>query len=361
MLARRLLDTGPGTDWGGAEGASAMRMSRFLPMLVGAAALMFAASELKADTDVKFALDWKFEGPSAPYFVAIDKGYYKAEGLNVTVDTGPGSVAGIARVAAGTYPLGFFDVNSLVKFQDQNPDKRVQAILMMYNRPPFAIATTTKTGISIPKDLEGKVLGAPAADGAFAQWKAFVKENGIDASKVKIENIGFPVREPMLADGKVDAIAGFSFSMYYNLLQKGLKPEDIKILLMADHGLVLYGNAVMVNPDYAKANPKVVEGFVRATIKGALDTIKDPDTAIKSVMARNETADPKIELDRLKMSLRDNFVTPWVKDNGFGGVDMARLAKSIDQIALTYDFKNRPKAEDIFTDKYLPPTSERKL
>lgn len=338
-----------------------MQMSRSLPMLVGAAALMFAASELKADTDVKFALDWKFEGPSAPYFVAIDKGYYKAEGLNVTVDTGPGSVAGIARVAAGTYPLGFFDVNSLVKFQDQNPDKRVQAILMMYNRPPFAIATTTKTGISKPKDLEGKVLGAPAADGAFAQWKAFVKENGIDASKVKIENIGFPVREPMLADGKVDAIAGFSFSMYYNLLQKGLKPEDIKILLMADHGLLLYGNAVMVNPDYAKANPKVVEGFVRATIKGALDTIKDPDAAIKSVMARNETADPKIELDRLKMSLRDNFVTPWVKDNGFGGVDMARLAKSIDQIALTYDFKNRPKAEDIFTDKYLPPASERKL
>src|SRR5437016_1207909 len=108
-----------------------------------------------------------------------------------------------------------------------------------------AIATTTKTGITKPKDLEGKTLGAPAADGAFAQWKAFVKENGIDESKVKIENIGFPVREPMLADGKVHAITGFSFSMHYNLLQKGLKPEEIKILLMADHGLVLYGNAVM--------------------------------------------------------------------------------------------------------------------
>ncbi len=83
--------------------------------------------------------------------------------------------------------------------------------------------------------------------------------------------------------------------------------------------------------------------------------------AIKSVMTRNETGDPKIELDRLKMSLRDNFVTPWVKANGFGGVDMARLAKSIDQIALTYDFKNRPKAEDIFTSQYLPPAAERKL
>ena len=91
-----------------------------------------------------------------------------AEGLNVTIDSGPGSVAGIARVAAGTYPIGFFDINSLVKFQDQNPDKRVQAVLMVYDKPPFAIATTTKTGIAKPKDLEGKVLGAPAADGAFA-------------------------------------------------------------------------------------------------------------------------------------------------------------------------------------------------
>src|SRR6266851_5102004 len=318
------------------QGASNMDRIKLFGMLAGAAAAALTASPVCAQTDVKFALDWKFEGPAAPYFVAIDKGYYKAEGLNVTVDSGPGSVAGIARVAAGTYPIGFFDINSLVKFRDQNPDKRVQAVLMMYDKPAFAV-------------------------GAFAQWKAFVKENGIDESKVKIENVGFPVREPMLAEGKVDAITGFSFSMYYNLLQKGLKPEDIKTMLMADYGLVLYGNAIMVNPDYAKANPRLVAGFVRATIKGVLDTIKDPDTAIKSVMARNETADAKIELDRLKMSLRDNFVTPWVKANGFGGVDMARLAKSIDQIALTYEFKHRPKPEDVFTSQYLPPAAERKL
>ena len=198
-----------------------MHMIRLLGMLAGAAAAALAASPATADTDVKFALDWKFEGPAAPYFVAIDKGYYKAEGLNVTIDSGPGSVAGIARVAAGTYPLGFFDINSLVKFQDQNPDKKVQAVLMIYDKPPFAIASTAKTGITKPKDLEGKVLGAPAADGAFAQWKAFVKENRIDESKVKIENVGFPVREPMLADGKVDAITGFSFSMLYQSAAEG--------------------------------------------------------------------------------------------------------------------------------------------
>jgi NitT/TauT family transport system substrate-binding protein len=329
---------------------------------IAAIALTAGAPQVAlAQTAVKFALDWKFEGPSAPYFVAIDKGYYKAEGLDVTIDSGPGSVAGIARVAAGTYPLGFFDINSLVKFRDENPAQAVKAVMMVYDRPPFSIVSVKKSGINGPKDLEGKVLGAPAPDGAYAQWKAFVKANGIDASKVKIENIGFPVREPMLAQGKVDAVTGFSFSSYFNLRANNVKGEDIAVMLMADYGLVLYGNAIMVNPDFAKANPKVVAGFVKATIKGFIDTAKSPEDAIKSVLKRNETADPAIELERLKMALRDNMVTAYVKQNGVGGVDMGRLAKSIEQIGDTYEFKAKPKAEDIFTSEYLPPAADRKL
>lgn len=326
-----------------------------------AALAAIVAVPAAAETDVKFALDWKFEGPSAPYFVALDKGYYKQEGLNVTIDSGPGSVAGIARVAAGTYPIGFFDINSLMKFRDQNPDKPVKAVLMVYDEPPFSIVTLKKTGIAKPKDLEGRTLGAPAPDGAFAQWKAFVKENGIDAEKVKIENVGFPVREPMLADGKVDAITGFSFSSFFNLRQKGVPADDIVVMLMSRYGLVLYGNAIMVNPDFAKAHPDVVKGFVKATIKGLIDTAKDPKSAIASVMKRNETADEAIELARLEMALKDNIVTDWVKANGFGDVDPARLTRSIDQVAVTYDFKAKPTAADIFTDEYLPPVADRKM
>ncbi|TCT04244.1 ABC transporter substrate-binding protein [Aquabacter spiritensis] len=337
-------------------------MRSWISAVAGAVALMGVAVPARADTDIKFALDWKFEGPSAPYFVAIDKGFYKAEGLNVTIDSGPGSVAGIARIAAGTYPLGFFDINSLVKFRDQNPDKGVKAVLMVYDKPPFAIVTLTKTGIAKPKDLEGKVLGAPAPDGAYAQWKAFVKENGIEAEKVKIENVGFPVREPMLADGKVDAITGFSFSSYFNLMQKGIKPDEIKVMLMADYGLVLYGNAVVVNETWAKANPKAVEGFVRATIKGIAYTVANPEDAIKSVMKRNETGDEKVELARLKMAIKDNIATEWVTANGIGGIDRDRMTKAIEQIAVTYDFKGpKPAAVDIFVSDYLPPAAERKL
>lgn len=329
---------------------------------IAGAALMTSILSANAQTAMKFALDWKFEGTSAPYFVALDKGYYKAEGLDVTIDGGPGSVAGIARVAAGTYPIGFFDINSLARFRDQNPDKDVKSVMMVYDRPAFAIVSTTKANINAPKDLEGKTLGAPAADGAFAQWKIFVKENKIDDSRVKIENVGFPVREPMLADGKVDAITGFAYSSYFNMLSRGLAEKDIKVMLMSDHGIVLYGNALMVNPDFAKANPKAVAGFVRATIKGIADSYQDPEAAIKSVMKRNETADEKIELARLKMSLKDNFVTPWVKANGIGDIDSKRMSDAIDQIAVTYEFKNaKPKPADLFTADYLPPLDQRKF
>lgn len=341
------------------EGTS--RMKTAAKFFVAAAALTLGSLHAHAQTAVKFALDWKFEGPSAPYFTALEKGYYKAEGLDVTIDTGPGSVQGIARVAAGTYPLGFFDINSLVRFRDQNPDQKVVAVMMVYDRPPFSIVSLKKSGIKSPKDLEGKILGAPAPDGAFAQWKAFVKANGFDGDKVKIENVGFPVREPMLAQGKVDAITGFSFSSYFNLLQNGAKPEDVSVMLMSDFGITMYGNAIMVNPDFAKANPKVVAGFVKATVKGFIDTARNPDEAIKYVLKYNPTAEPAVELERLKMALRDNMVTPAVKANGVGGVDMDRLAKSIDQIADTYEFKNRPKAADIFTSEFLPPVAERKL
>ena len=63
---------------------------------------------------------------------------------------------------------------------------------MIYSNPPFAIVTRKSRGIARPKDLEGKKLGAPAADGAYAQWPIFVKANDIDAAKVEILNVGFP-------------------------------------------------------------------------------------------------------------------------------------------------------------------------
>ena len=324
-----------------------------------AAALFSGVALAQKDVAVRFALDWRFEGPAAPYFVAIDKGYYKAEGLNVSIDPGAGSVEGINRVASGAYEMGFADINSLVKYRDNPRNLPVKAVMMVYDTPAFSIVTLKKNGIAKPKDLEGKVLGAPAPDGAYAQWPIFVQANKIDASKVRIENVGFPVREPMLAQGKVDAITGFWFSSYMNLKANGVKDEDIVVLHMRDHGVDLYGNVIVANPDFMRFSPKAVAGFVRATIRGIQDTIKSPETAIDSLMKRNPIAKREVELERLKLSLAKNFITPDVQKNGLGAVDMKRLERSIDQIGLTFQYTNKPKAADIFTAQYLPPREQR--
>jgi NitT/TauT family transport system substrate-binding protein len=172
---------------------------------------------------VKFTLDWRFEGPAAPFTVAQDKGYFKAEGLDVTIDTGSGSRESIPRVAAGTYDIGTGDVNSLVRFRDENPGIDLKAVMMVYDAPPFAIVGRKSKGVTTdPMSLVGKKFGAPAADGAYAQWPIFKTVNALDDGTMKFENVGFPVREPMLASGAVDAVFGFSFSVYLNLKSRGV-------------------------------------------------------------------------------------------------------------------------------------------
>src|SRR5690242_17897315 len=260
-----------------------------------AASVFTAADPACAQTAVKFSLDWKFEGPAAPFTVAIDKGYFKAEGLDVTIDTAGGSLEPINRVASGTYDMGFGDINSLIKFRDANPAVPIKAVFMFYNKPAFSIVGRKSRGVTKPKDLEGKKLGAPAPDGAFAQWKIFVQANDIDASKVAIENVGFPVREPMLAAGQVDAITGFSFSSYINLKDRGVPANDITVLLMADYGVNLYGNTILVNPKFAAEKPEAVRGFLRALTKGIQETVKNPSTAVESIVKRNDVAKKDVE------------------------------------------------------------------
>jgi NitT/TauT family transport system substrate-binding protein len=328
---------------------------------IGMLAALLAAVPAAAQTPVKVALDWKFEGPAAPFLVAIDRGYFTAEGLDVSIDPGNGSVEPINRLASGSHDIGFGDINTLIKARDQNSAPPIKAVFMVYNKPPFSIVTRKTRGIASPKDLEGKRLGAPAGDGAFAQWPVFAQVNGIDAAKVKIENIGFAVREPMLAAGQVDAITGYSFSSYISLKDRGVPVDDIVLMLMADYGLKLYGNAIVVGRKFATEKPEAVRAFLRAFLQGLRETVRDPSEALESVLRRNDVAKKETELERLRMALRDNILTPEVKHNGFGTIDPGRLEAAIEQIGLSYKFKTRLNPGDVFDPSFLPPDADRKV
>ncbi|MCA0424142.1 MAG: ABC transporter substrate-binding protein [Proteobacteria bacterium] len=311
-----------------------------------------------AQTAIKFTLDWVFQGPTSPFLVALDKGYYKAEGLDVTMDPGQGSAGAVQRVATGAYQIGFADVNSLIEYNAKNPGKEILAVFMAYDFPPFGVYALKKSGIKGPKDLEGKKLGAPVFDASFRLFPAYAKKVGIDRTKIESVNLTPQLREQSLVQGSVDFISGHYFSSFLDLKARGARPEDIVVMTYSEAGMNVYGNGIIVSPDMA-ANEKAVTGFIRATVKAWKDVIADPKVGIAAAKKRDPLIDEALEAERLAISLKQNVLTPYVKANGMGDVDPARFANSITEVSEAFGLPAAPASEKVFSGKYLPPKAER--
>lgn len=337
-----------------------LRLGCNMGMIAFAIAAALAGGSASAQTPIRFTLDARFEGPAAPFLIGIDRGYYKAEGLAVTVDAAKDPIEAINRVASGGYDMGVTDINYLIKYRDQNPTAAIKAVFMVQNKPAYAVVGRKSRGITEPKSLEGKKLGAPAADASFAQWKIFAQVNGIDVTKVAIENVGFPVREPLLQNAQVDAVTGFSYIVLPKLKAMSVPADDIVELLMADHGVKLYGDVIIVNAKVATENPEAVKKFLNGFLRGLKESAKNPVLAVESVLRRNDTLTKEVELERLRLTMRENIMTPEVKTSGLGSVDFARLDQAIEQLALVHEFKAKPKATDVFDAAYLPLAGARR-
>ena len=163
-------------------------MSKFAKWLGGAAAVALALGSLPANaqTPIKFTLDWVFQGPTSPFLVALEKGYYKAEGLDVTMDPGQGSAGAVQRVATGAYQIGFADVNATIEYNAKNPGKEVLCVFMAYDFAPFGVYALKKSGIKVPKDLEGKKVGVRAYTVTTGVWAAgrLIRARERDARKL---------------------------------------------------------------------------------------------------------------------------------------------------------------------------------
>ena len=122
----------------------------WMPLLIAATLTTRAAA---GETIVNFSLDYGFEGPAALFLHPLDKGYFKSEGLNVTINPASNSIEPIERVASGEYDIGFGDINTLIKHRDAKPGAPVKAVFMLYNRPPLAVIGRKIRGIVAPKDL----------------------------------------------------------------------------------------------------------------------------------------------------------------------------------------------------------------
>jgi len=327
-------------------------------VLVAASASGAAAQQL---FPVKFTLDWKFQGPTAFFLIAADKGYSKAEGLEVTIDAGQGSAGAVSRVASGAYDLGFADINALIEYDAANADKTIKCVMVIYDFPPFSVFALKGSGIAKPSDLVGKTLGAPVFDASYKLFPAFAAKVGIDSDKIARKNMDPALREAMLVRKEVDFISGHYFSSFLDLKAKGVKPEDIVVMRYSDFGLDFYGNGIIASPRMLAQHGDKIAGFVRATMKGMREMLRDNNEGIIASKRRDPLIDDALELERMQLAIRTNIVTPDVRKNGFGTIDMTRLERSIDQVAFAAKLARKPAASEIFTDAYLPAKELRTI
>lgn len=312
---------------------------------------------------VKFTLSWLFQGVDAPLAIAIDKGYFAENGLEVTFDRGYGSADSINKIASGVYDIGEGDMYSMMEFNAKNPNNKLVAVAIKYNKSPLAIVTLKDRDISSPEQLVGKTLGAPAGDSARRLFPVFASVKGFDANSVTWKSVEPKLREPLLSKGEFDGISAFNISSLPPLNKMGFGPDKLNVFMYADHGLNLYGNALIVRESLLKDNPELIKRFVAAYLKGLQDTIKDQETAMATVLKFNKDGllDEKLERERLKIAVESLFVTPEVKRNGVGAVDAARLKKTMEQVAQGFKITQVPAPEAIFNPSFLPPKEQRAL
>ncbi len=334
---------------------------------LAAALVLFAVPSLaQEEMRVRFSLDRAVDGTTAPLFVAIDKGYFKDEGLEVVVEPAASPMEAITRLALAngatetTHDMSIGDLNALIRYRDQNMPTGIEAVFIVHDKPAYALIGRKSRGIQFVKDTENRKLAAPAADPSSQLWPLFAQLNAIDTQKVTTLNVGLQVRVPMLVSGEVDAMLGQSFSAL-DLRDRGVQADDIVVLLMADYGVQLYGSAILTSAKFQAERPEVIRAFLRAYVRGLRDTIQNPNAAIEAVLKRMQGARKEVELERLKIVIEQNIKKIDPKAATVGGADPARLADSFVQIAKFYTFKSKLKPEEIFDAQYLPAPPKPEL
>lgn len=283
-------------------------LSRFRCAATLALVTLAGAASAQQPVKLRFALDWVFQGPQAPFLVPHQSGCYQKAGLDVTTDRGFGSGDTVVKVGTGTYDIGFADINAMVEYnaKQTRPEDRLIAFFMVYDGAALSIITRKDTGIS------------------------------------------------MLARKQADAISGAAFTGYMGARAVGIPKEDLVVMRYPQFGSSLYGSALVAKRSFAASNGPTLTAVAQCVAEGIQTSIQQPSVAIEALYQRDKLIRREVELERMQLSLDWSIVTPWVREKGLGQVDPVRLKKSMQEVAAALDIP-APDIADVFSAQYLPP------
>ena len=327
----------------------------------GAALALPAMRTARGQSQLRFCLDWALQGNHGMWALADDRGIYRREQLSVRMDRGFGSGDAIVKVGSGAYDVGFADFAGAVKFNAENPQNRLVMIYPVFDRTAAALVTLKGRGIEKPQDVVGKTIGAPEGEASRMLFPAFARVAGIDASRVRWTSLAANLRDTMLRTGQVDAGSGFLFTVHFNLVGIGVPEDQILGWPFAEHGLDLYGNGVFCRAEWLERNQETAARFVKASVEGLKLLLNDVPGGMAALKRREPLFDEALETRRFAMTRDRSIITPNTRANGLGYLDMARAKQLVEVNAEALGVANPPTVESMFTDRYLPPKSERML
>ena len=258
-----------------------------LPLMIGAQA--------QVQDNVSLRLNWYLGGLHVPFYFGVDKGFYKQEGINLTINEGRGSANTVQVVGAGTDTFGLADSSSIINLISKGGE--IKSVMNILSSTGFSVVSAASAGIRTPKDMEGKTLAVSPGDPIRGLLEAVAAHNKVDISKVKFVQVDPAAKVVTVLEKRADGLLGGADDQFFLLKYRGVEPHALRF---ADNGANIVGMAIFTGNNTIKTNPDLVRRFVRATKRSWEEAKKNPDAAVDVAM--------KVKPDLNRQSTKDQML-----------------------------------------------------
>jgi NitT/TauT family transport system substrate-binding protein len=268
-------------------GKAVFGLALALPLVLGVQA--------QAQDNVSLRLNWYLGGLHVPFYYGVDRGFYRQEGINLTINEGRGSANTVQVVGAGTDTFGLADSSSIINLVSKGGE--IKSVMNILSSTGFSVVSAASAGIRTPKDIEGKTLAVSPGDPIRGLLEALAAHNKVDISKVRFVQVDPAAKVVTVLEKRADGLLGGADDQFFLLKYRGVEPHALRF---ADHGANIVGMAIFTGNNTIKTNPELVRRFVRATKRAWEEAKRNPDAAVDVAM--------KVKPDLNRQSTKDQML-----------------------------------------------------